>query len=163
MKLLIKSLLVCGAIASSAVACYGAALQFDGTDDYVRATAAPNLANSSFTVEAWARRGSANSIDFILGQGSAGTSVGMHFGFHYAGTVVNKFVFGFYYDDLFTADAYTDNDWHHWAGTYNAATKARAIYRDGVLIASANAAANYQGTGPLILGDSSWGGPHSMV
>ncbi|MCU0789417.1 MAG: carbohydrate binding domain-containing protein, partial [Verrucomicrobia bacterium] len=114
------------------------------------------LSNSSFTLEAWARRDSSSSIDIILGQGSVQTDQGLHFGFHQGEQ--SKFVLGFYYDDLFTADSYTDNHWHHWAATYDAGTKQRRIYRDGVLVASGVASASYQGSGAVIIGDTAWGG-----
>ena len=134
----------------------GTALSFDGANEVVQAGAVP-LANTSFTMEAWARRNSAGNIDFILGQGIEATDVGLHFGFHGVLTVSNQFVLGFYNDDLFTTSRYTDTDWHHWAGTYNASNKARCLYRDGVLVASNTAAANYQGSGPLTIGKPPWG------
>ena len=45
-----------------------------------------------------------------------------------------------------------DTAWHHWAGTYDASTKLRCLYRDGVLRASNVALQNYQGSGPLYIG-----------
>ncbi len=135
---------------------WGNALSFDGLDDYVQAGNVP-LTNASFTLEAWARRDSAGTMDFILGQGSPSTSMGLHFGFHGVLTVSNMFVFGFYNDDLFTTNRYTDTNWHHWAGTYNAGNKARCIYRDGILVASNTATANYQGSGSLFFGRDAWG------
>ena len=119
MKTFLQRMLVWGGVLSATVPGYGAALQFDGTNDYI-AAGATNLANSSFTVEAWARRLSASTVDIVLGQGYGATDQGLHFGFHCMSTVSNKFVFGFYYDDLFTTNRYTDDDWHHWAGTYDA-------------------------------------------
>jgi len=123
------------------------ALYFDGVDDFVQAADVP-LADSSFTLEVWARRHAAEGMDFILGQGWGANSTGLHFGFHYG----SIFVFGFYYNDLFSAEAYTDDDWHHWAGTYDADTKLRCLYRDGTLIASNTASANYQGSGAMVIG-----------
>jgi hypothetical protein len=139
---------------STVPAFWGTALSFDGVDDYVQAGNIP-LANASFTLEAWARRDSTNTIDFIAGQGGIGNNVGLHFGFHQI--VQNKFVFGFYENDLFTANSYTDRDWHHWAGTYDAGTRQRRIYRDGLLVASDVATTNYQGSGPFVIATPPWG------
>ena len=134
---------------------WGQCLVFDGVDDCVLAGNVP-LTNASFTLEAWARRDSADTRDFILSQGWRDTSVGLHFGFHCVLTVSNMFVLGFYNDDLFTTDRYTDADWHHWAATYDATNQLRCIYRDGLLVASNTAAADYQGSGALYIGRESW-------
>lgn len=154
-------MLVCGTVVATAVTGSGTTLQFDGTDDYVSVGAA-NLANSSFTIEAWARRLSANSMDFILGQGSGYANQGLHFGFHYQGSLVNKFVLGFYYNDLASTNTYTDSEWHHWAGTYNVTNKARCLYRDGVLVASDIALTNYQGSGALYIGKLPFAAPSTF-
>jgi alpha-tubulin suppressor-like RCC1 family protein len=130
---------------------WGTAVSFDGVDDYVQAGAVP-LAASSFTIEAWARRQSATGMDFMLGQGGGGTSRSLHFGFHFG----SKFVLGFYNDDLSTTSAYLDLDWHHWAGTYNATNRLRCLYRDGVLVASNTALADYQGSGSVFIGKVPW-------
>ncbi len=135
----------------------GSALSFDGTNDFVQAGDIP-LANASFTIDTWARRSSATGMDFILGQGWAGTRTGLHFGFHGRSTVSNTFVFGFYNDDLFTTNRYTDNEWHHWAGTYDANSRQRCIYQDGVLVATNTSAAHYQGSGPLFIGKTPFQG-----
>ena len=133
----------------------GCALSFDGTNDYVAGGWVP-LTNSSFTIEAWARRTSLNTDDIILGQGWYGDNVSVFFGFTHAPP--DAFMFGFYDNDLITTNIYTDSDWHHWAGTYDAATKARRIYRDGVLVAADTALANFQGTGgPILIGENGWG------
>ena len=125
----------------------GCALSFDGTNDYVQAGSVP-LANSSFTIEVWAQRDSSSRNDFILGQGASSLNIGLHFGFRSN----NKFTFAFYANDLDTPATYTDAAWHHWAGTYDAATKQRRIYRDGTLVTNDTATANYAGTGAIYIG-----------
>ena len=57
----------------------------------------------------------------------------------------------FWSNDLDTGATYTQTDWHHWAGTYNAKDKSRKIYRDGIEVASHTATANYQGSGILCI------------
>jgi hypothetical protein len=127
------------------------ALLLDGTDDYVDGTAI-GLAASSFTLEAWARRGSTDTGDIIFAQGTNLDYAGLHVGF----LTSNLFHFGFYNDDFATVATYTDTDWHHWAVTYDFASGARAIYRDGVLVASNSATHAYSGTGSLRLGGQPW-------
>lgn len=127
-------------------------MQFDGNGDYVEAGAVP-LANTSFTLEAWARRDASesDSMDFILGQGWGASYIGLMFGFHWSWV---GFVFDFYGDGPVTTNV--DNAWHHWAGTYDASTRLQCLYRDGVLLATNVAAQNYQGSGNLFIG-TVWG------
>ncbi|MFN0027846.1 MAG: LamG-like jellyroll fold domain-containing protein [Acidimicrobiales bacterium] len=122
------------------------AATFNGSTGKSSATGV-NVANVSFTVEAWLRRGSIGTDDYAVGQGSQATNQGLHFGFRAS----NVFTCAFYANDLNTP-AYTDTNWHHWACTYDAATNARKIYRDGALVASDTASADYAGTGAMTLG-----------
>ena len=136
-----------GGLPSPALTVSEPALQFDGVSSQVTMPAYP-LANSSFTLEFWARRAEIGRTDYMTGQGSTGaTDRALHVGFR----PENVFTFAFYSDDLNTP-VYTDTDWHHWACTFDVPTKAQKIYRDGVEVASRTANANFQGTGPLLLG-----------
>ncbi|HAL93058.1 MAG TPA: hypothetical protein DCM68_08565, partial [Verrucomicrobia bacterium] len=121
-------------------------MYFDGNDGLQASGAWVGLADKSFTLECWARRDSVNG-GYLITQGTNATNRGLHFGFPGDATIR----FAFYGNDLNTAAAYTNLGWHHYAAVYDAATKARRIYVDGVLAASDVAAANYQGTGPLHL------------
>jgi RHS repeat-associated protein len=134
--------------ASGALADLDTAVRLDGLTG-LASVPGISLANTSFTLEAWAKRDSINTYDWIIGQGSGTTHQGLHFGFRNT----NQFTCAFWSNDLNTP-IYTDTDWHHWACTYNAATRDRRIYRDGVLVASDTAAANYAGTGTLQIGNA---------
>jgi hypothetical protein len=114
---------------------------------------AVNLSNRSFTLEAWVRRSSAGTNDYIFGGGSAASNLGLHFGF--LSTDVIRF--GFYSNDLDTVATYADTGWHHVVGTYNQASKNKTIYVDGVQVASAIATADY-GSNLTTLGGASWSG-----
>ena len=128
-------------------------LEFDGADDRVTtAGTAINLANSSFTLSAWARRDSSGSYDIILGQGNQNNNNHLQFGFRDS----NYFTCAFWGNDLDTSATYTDNDWHHWACTYDASTNARTIYRDGVSVANGTASADFQGSGTLYIGEGNF-------
>ncbi|MHA2100665.1 MAG: LamG-like jellyroll fold domain-containing protein, partial [Candidatus Kariarchaeaceae archaeon] len=81
-------------------------------------------------------------------QGSAGVNQGFHVGFRDS----DLFTCAFWADDLDTAATYTDSNWHKWTCTYDASTKARTIYRDGVIVASDTASNHFQGSGTFYLG-----------
>jgi len=123
------------------------AVTLDGSSGKATGPAIP-LANSSFSVETWARRSSIGTIDWIVGHGTAATNLGLHVGFR----STNEFTCSFFNNDLNTPQ-YTDTNWHHWVCTYDVATNARKIYRDGVEVATGTASADYQGSGALLIGN----------
>ncbi|HHB91616.1 MAG TPA: hypothetical protein ENK59_00195, partial [Thioploca sp.] len=123
-------------------------LEFDGLDDYINVGSGINLANKSFTIEVWAKRSSSGSKDFIIFQDVGGTNKLLQFGFRDN----DKFTCGFYDNDLDTTNTYTDNDWHHWACSYDVDTNERIIYRDGIIVAQATASEDFQGSGNLYIG-----------
>ena len=128
------------------------ALQFDGVSSRVVLPSLP-LANNSFSIEFWARRaGIDGSSDYVTGQGTLDNNRSLHVGFR----PENVFTFAFYGSDLNTTTKYTDTAWHHWACTFDAATKARRIYCDGVQVAADNANSNFLGTGPVMIGRAPW-------
>ncbi len=129
------------------------ALDFDGNNDHVDVNGI-NIAGSSFTIEAWAKRKSSSSYDYILGLGTNSTNHGLHFGFRSN----NTFTFAFWFNDANTTAIYTDTLWHHWAGTYDVNTNTQKIYRDGILVASHNTNSDFVGTGIFRIGDTPWGG-----
>lgn len=123
----------------------GKGLNFDGVDDYVQLPdtgALPTIADSSFTVSAWAKVANANTTRNIIRRDNANnqgaenrrvislatlTTTGFAtFGLHYNGT--NYSVTG--------STSRTDNQWHHFVGKYDASTKSVYLYVDGVLEAS---------------------------
>ncbi len=130
----------------------GPALYFDGGNDHVNAGSGIALANASFTIEFWAKRGSNGTNDYAIAQGTDTQNKGLHIGFRDS----NVFMCAFYGNDLNTS-AYTDLNWHHWACTYDAVTNERIIYRDGVQVAQGIAATDYQGSGTLYIGRGGWG------
>lgn len=127
----------------------GNARYFNGSSDIVSLPSNMGLTNSSFTVEAWAKRNSIGTDDVIIGQtGTATTNNALHFGFRSS----NVFMCAFYNNDLNTTATYTDLDWHHWACTYNVADNSRKLYRDGILIASNTASSALANSGAFNLG-----------
>ncbi len=127
----------------------GYALNLDGVAGYVNLPAGEiNLANSSFTIEFWAKR-ARTGAEFFIGQGTGTTDQYLHIGFREN----DSFSFNFWADDMQTAASYTDQNWHHWACTYNSTNRARVIYQDGVVVGTSTAAANFQGSGDFHIGE----------
>jgi RHS repeat-associated protein len=130
---------------------------------YTATASGISLANQSFSISFWAKRGSAGSNDAFVGQGTATTHNGLVVGFRSS----NVFTFAFWGNDLDTAATYTDTNWHHWAVSYDASAKVRKIYRDGVEVATGTTTTNYQGSGTLTIGDhpsaSGWAAQGSTV
>ncbi len=112
------------------------------------------LADSSFTLSAWAKRSNTSQRPMIISQGRSAQNQGLQFGF----LPSNTFTCTFWGNALSTSDSYTDTDWHHWACTYDATTKLRTIYRDGIEVAQDTASANYIGFGLTKIGTGLWDG-----
>jgi len=123
------------------------ALHFDGTNDYAVTSSNTLLANSSFTIEFWCKRDTINEVDFVFGNGSSTLNNYLIIGFRSN----NQFTLAFYANDLNTP-VYTDLNWHHWACTFDATSKGRKIYRDGVLIVSDISSSNFLGNGIFEIG-----------
>jgi len=126
------------------------ALSFDGVNDVVT-TPPVNLNNQSFTVEFWAKKNTLFGAGYVFGQNNNNTlNQSLHIGF----SSNSVFKFAFWGNDLIYSPGSLDNNWHHWACSYNASSAGidRFIYMDGVLVASDNSPSNYIGsaTGLLI-------------
>lgn len=131
-------------------------LVFDGQNDYAEATGI-NLANTSFTVEFWAKRANTGNDDYIVAQGTSTNNNGLHIG--YRGS--NQFTFAFFGNDLNTPNNFTSTNWHHIAVTYDNTTGDRYIYVDGNQEATDNSGSAFLGTGNLRIGHTPWGGMFS--
>ncbi len=126
----------------------GNALDFDGTDDHVDCGTSFNLANTSFTIELWAKRDAIGFNDWIVSQGTAASpNQALQIGFRNN----NSFLFNFWGNDL-EISGQTSLSWNHWACVYDATTMERSIYKNGTLLISDIAPDHYQGTGTLALG-----------
>ncbi|MBL0095100.1 MAG: hypothetical protein IPP46_00460 [Bacteroidetes bacterium] len=132
------------------------ALNFDGADDKVVVTNSVDLSNKSFSVEMWLKQSGNTDYDIAFSQGGIGLpNQTLHIGFNPGGTT---FLFNFAYNDL-NASVTADFNWHHWTCTFDNVTKARKIYRDGVLVASDISPDAFIGSGNtnLVIGDNAWG------
>jgi hypothetical protein len=113
-----------------------------------------NISQRSFSVAGWAIRATTAGKQWLVVQGLDQPDQALVVGFRDN----DRFTCAFYSDDLDTTGQYLDvGQWHHWACTFDAATRARKLYRDGVLVASDTSKAVPQtGTGTFYLGASPW-------
>lgn len=108
-----------------------------------------DVANGSFTVSAWAKRGltGAAAEGYLVSHGQAGPPdrMGLHAGFRGGGDA-DHFGFGFWGDDVNAPGVCTDtNGWHLWTATYETGGKQQKIYLDGALVETRTAVSHYQG------------------
>lgn len=127
-------------------------LYLDGVDDYAQASGI-SLTSQSFSWEFWANRASATSSDIALAAGQEGNNTGLAVGYLSG----NTFTFSFLNDDLDYTDS-TDNVgvWVHWAGSYDAVTNERILYKNGVEVARDTATDDFLGTGLPLIGATPW-------
>ena len=133
----------------------GMGVYLNGTDGRVQLGGIA-INGSSFTLAGFARRLVSGRWDILFGQGSSALDHELHVGFRNT----DRFTCAFYADDLDSPLAYTDTGWHHYACTFDAATRRRTLYRDGVQIAQDTATGLYQGSGMLFLGMNASGSFH---
>lgn len=126
-------------------------LSFNGTSTYVSATG-PNLTSSDFTIMCWCRNtyNAAYSGNLIFSLGSSGnTDDCLQLGFR----ANNGILFGFYSDDYnFSNSKASDGRWHHWAFSFQSASRIRSVYCDGVLLGTNTSAAQFAGNTTMAIG-----------
>ncbi len=126
-------------------------LQFDGNTD-INCGNNINLANQSFTIEFWAKRGEFNGVNkIIVGQGQAQSNHALAIGFR-GSSNNHAFFMAFYGNAIDTDEGYTDSEWHHWACTYDKSTYTQKIYRDGEGIKTRIADSHTLASGEFFIG-----------
>jgi hypothetical protein len=123
------------------------ALEFDG-QSYITCGSNINLADRSFAVEFWAKRGTIDRQQCIVGQGKSVNNNALLIGFR----ANNNFFMAFWGNAIDTTSAYTDQNWHHWACSYNHQNKTQELYCDGVLVQTNTTNSDCLATGELLLG-----------
>jgi YVTN family beta-propeller protein len=124
-------------------------LDFDGVSNYVISNAV-NIANQSFSMEFWHKRNlnAIGTYQYICSQGISATNQFMAVLFR----STNLLSFSFWNNEIDAVTPITDGNWHHYACTYNAASKLQSIYIDGVLNATRTATANTTASGQFFIG-----------
>ena len=135
------------------------AFSFNGSTHFISYLVPLNLlTNTSFTIEAWAKRYPNGSSQIIFGAGNYGaTNEMLQFGFKDSSSG-NVFTFSFYNDDLNSPTGYTDTLWHQWVGVFDQGADERMLYRDGVLVASDKPGYYFDGTYRPFIGSNGAGG-----
>ena len=126
------------------------AYEFDGTSSQINIDGL-TFANTSFSISFWSKRKSTPDNAFVLSHGRWGSrDSGIHVGYRGDGS----FTFAFYLDDLNTKSDQSDFDgqWHSWMVTYDAASRARNIYKDGLPLVSDTSSGTYSASGTLRIG-----------
>jgi hypothetical protein len=133
---------------SPAANAYSMAL--DGVDDYVDAGTAISLAGSSFTVSFWAKRAPTSAaLSVVVSHGVLGSQN-------------QTLLLGFFSDGSFMCGSLSnkmmapwspDQEWHHWACSFDAGQGTRAVYRDGLRV-NVESSPLYSGEGQLYIGRS---------
>ncbi|MEQ9624237.1 LamG-like jellyroll fold domain-containing protein [Coleofasciculus chthonoplastes] len=122
-------------------------MQFDD-GSYINCGDEINLANSSFTIELWAKRNELEGLQCLIGQGEATPNHALSIGFRDS----NNFFMTFWENAIDTPTQYDDCNWHHWACTYDSETKTQTVYCDGQLVASRTATSDTFAQGNFYIG-----------
>lgn len=130
---------------------------FNGTSDMNCGSIV--LSSSHLSIGFWCQR---STIDgnwhAVVSQGIASTGQGLHTGL--TGTIPSQQNLAF---DLFNDGAYDSTgagsqEWNHWFVTYNMSNSNTRMYRNGQLIKNDTLVGPYNGTGPVYIGSTTWGG-----
>jgi hypothetical protein len=129
----------------------GGALQLNinNMDEFLNG---PNidLENKYYSISFWIKRNINNADETIISQGTNGLA-NKHLQIKF--NVGNNVIFGFGSDDLISTSIHNNiEDWNHYVFTYDACTKNRIIYVNGVRDSIDIAVNNYIGTGNLNVG-----------
>jgi hypothetical protein len=89
---------------------------------------------AGFTFSVWSKRLDTGQDRCLVSQGPLSTDPGTRNLFHFCYQTSNRLRFGFWGDDLDSANTYTDTaSFEYWVGTYDVSSNARALYRNGSL------------------------------
>jgi hypothetical protein len=128
---------------------------FDGNSgNYITCPTGISLVNKSFTVEYWSKLNVITEQDhMIVANHEASSSYkSLHIGYR-LGQGTNTIHLGFFGSDLQFTYPRTDMLlWHHYAFTFDAVSKIRCIYIDGVMVASGTSPSNFSGNAPITIG-----------
>jgi hypothetical protein len=133
----------------------GKCLRFDGTNDYASIADAGDLRfTSSFTIEAYVRRGRLNATQAILCKDAGSTKR------NYGMTILSNGNIEFSWSKtsgslkkVTGTIPITDLEWHHIAGVFNGPGALLAVYVDGAAAGTAATSGTpYTGPEPVLLG-----------
>ena len=137
-----------------------ASVLFDGDENhYMRVgEGAVDLSRKPFTIDFYARR-STNGEAVLISQGETNTQ-SLEIGFDAS----NLFYFRLGEKTLTSTTSTTDNQWHHYAVTYNQEAGTASVSRDAIAVGVSNTfSLVYQGTGELLVGKASVSTPRPFA
>ncbi|NEQ67038.1 MAG: hypothetical protein F6K21_16330 [Symploca sp. SIO2D2] len=129
------------------------ALDFDGHTQ-INCGQNIDLANKSFTVEFWVKRGVIDGKQQLLVSQAQQSNPKLNYGFLSGFRSNNKFFMAFWGNPINTNEVYTDQNWHHWTCTYNHSNKQQTLYCDGILLKTRIADSDCLASGEFRLGCS---------
>jgi len=110
------------------------ALDFDGQTQ-INCGQNIDLANKSFTVEFWVKRGVIDGNQQVLVSQAQQSNPELNHRLVCGFRSSNKFFLAFGGGNAIeTEEVYTDQNWHHWTCTYNHSNKEQTLYCDGILL-----------------------------
>jgi subtilisin-like proprotein convertase family protein len=148
-----------GCPASGAAGKYNYAVQLNGSSQPLVTSMAVPLDRSSFTIALWANRSASRRWNLAAGQGKAVHQQGLYLGYNDA----DRFVCGFYGNELVSSQAVEQGAWHHLACSYDLVQQKRTLFIDGKAAASDSGQVQYLGSGPLLVGAAPFARPGSFT
>jgi plastocyanin len=146
---------------------FSKALQFDGANDYAQVDNFTGINTSTFSVEMWIKVASLPSVGnsyTLFSYASLGIPAELSIAFT-SSNAITLSIHGLSTSSLGFASAFTDNQYHHLAFTYNRTSTNWKIYKDGSLLTSGTLSTTAVLTTPgiLILGQlqTTYGGGFS--
>jgi len=132
----------------------GGALEFNGTDAYVRAPHIP-MDSQSHTVTMWVNPVLYTDQQVVFSQTqSRSTNLSIHYRIYGPGS--GRVRMGFYSNDTDTTTTIADNEWYHLIFWYDFENQNRRVYINGALEAEATAGPFLGTSGDTVIG--SWDG-----
>ncbi|SDJ89531.1 Por secretion system C-terminal sorting domain-containing protein [Catalinimonas alkaloidigena] len=133
-------------------------VKLDGANDYVRIANGVDLHNRSFTVEFWLKRDELNRESVVFSKGSAESDA-----FEVGFTADNRLFMRFNGEEKRTTALFNDQEWHHYAVTYDVLKKTTQAYCDDrAVLENVPVAADYRGAGGITVGKSVWQAPTAL-
>lgn len=151
MKHLLSLLIIILTSTLSSVQAPNQALNFDDVDDYISFANPPvDFANSSFTIQFWAKK-DIGTTGWVMHQGTANaTNQLLHIGWNSP----TNFICAFFGNDI-NVTFVDDGLWHHWTIVFDntiAGADNRFIYQDGIQVAQNESTSDFIGNTTFEIG-----------
>lgn len=109
-----------------------------------------SLVNKSFSLSLWAKREGAGGSQCLMAQGESADK-GLFFGF-----IANRLTLRLGSQTVAATATEPDLAWHHYGCQVDRTAKTLILFRDGVVVGTAQADPSYTGEGALLIGKAPW-------